>query len=88
MAVLDIVIAIIVGQIKAVRCFIGKLVNADLDKAFVKNEDNIPTITTRSNGSATCLQLAESIARRILCYAKAGNALTRRQRDGVIRIGS
>jgi phosphatidylserine decarboxylase len=36
----------------------------------------------------TCVQVAGLIARRILCYAKAGDALARGQRFGFIRFGS
>jgi len=36
----------------------------------------------------TCVQVAGLIARRILCYVKAGDALARGQRYGFIRFGS
>jgi phosphatidylserine decarboxylase len=36
----------------------------------------------------TCVQVAGLIARRILCYVKAGERLTKGQRFGFIRFGS
>ena len=36
----------------------------------------------------TCVQIAGLIARRILCYVKAGDTLARGQRYGFIRFGS
>jgi phosphatidylserine decarboxylase len=36
----------------------------------------------------TVVQVAGLIARRILCYVKAGDSLTRGQRYGFIRFGS
>jgi phosphatidylserine decarboxylase len=36
----------------------------------------------------TCVQIAGLIARRILCYAKAGDRLRRGDRFGFIRFGS
>ncbi len=36
----------------------------------------------------TCVQIAGLVARRILCYVKAGDTLSRGQRFGFIRFGS
>jgi phosphatidylserine decarboxylase len=36
----------------------------------------------------TCVQVAGLIARRILCYVKAGDRLARGERYGFIRFGS
>ena len=36
----------------------------------------------------TCVQIAGLIARRILCYVKAGDRLARGERFGFIRFGS
>lgn len=76
------------GKIEKVQYFPGKFVNADLDKASVENERNALTITTTSGHVVTCVQVAGLIARRILCYVKAGDALARGQRYGFIRFGS
>jgi phosphatidylserine decarboxylase len=65
----------------------GSFVNADLDKASTENERNALWITTQ-RGDVTCVQIAGLIARRILCYVKEGDVLTRGQRYGFIRFGS
>jgi phosphatidylserine decarboxylase len=66
----------------------GKFVNAALDKASVDNERNALALITPSGAKVTCVQVAGLIARRILCYVKAGDRLTRGQRYGFIRFGS
>lgn len=76
------------GAIQTVQYFPGKFINADLDKASVENERNAMTITASNGQLVTCVQIAGLIARRILCYVKAGDSLTRGQRYGFIRFGS
>lgn len=76
------------GKIETIQYFPGKFVNADLDKASLQNERNALTITTANGQSVTCVQVAGLIARRILCYVKAGDVLARGQRYGFIRFGS
>ncbi|MFJ9453377.1 MULTISPECIES: phosphatidylserine decarboxylase [unclassified Herbaspirillum] len=76
------------GKIETVQYFPGKFVNADLDKASLENERNALAITTANGQSVTCVQVAGLIARRILCYVKAGDVLARGQRYGFIRFGS
>lgn len=76
------------GKIEKVQYFPGKFVNADLDKASTENERNALTITTGGGQVVTCVQVAGLIARRILCYVKAGDTLNRGQRYGFIRFGS
>lgn len=76
------------GKIEKIQYFPGKFVNADLDKASVENERNALTITAANGQTVTCVQVAGLIARRILCYSKQGDQLTRGQRYGFIRFGS
>jgi phosphatidylserine decarboxylase len=76
------------GKIEQVKYFPGKFVNADLDKASTENERNALTITAANGSVVTCVQVAGLVARRILCYVKAGDSLTRGQRYGFIRFGS
>ena len=76
------------GTVKSVQYFPGKFVNADLDKASMENERNAMVIQTTDGQTVTAVQVAGLIARRILCYVKAGDALTRGQRYGFIRFGS
>lgn len=76
------------GQIERVEYFPGKFVNADLDKASVENERNALVIKSDNGETVTCVQVAGLIARRILCYVKAGDTLNKGQRYGFIRFGS
>ena len=76
------------GTIQKVQYFPGKFVNADLDKASAENERNAVVLTTNDGQTVTFVQVAGLIARRILCYIKAGDTLTRGQRYGFIRFGS
>ena len=66
----------------------GTFVNASLDKASSGNERNALHIRTQAGQDVTCVQVAGLVARRILCYVKPGDALTRGQRFGFIRFGS
>jgi len=66
----------------------GSFVNAALDKASDENERNALWLRTAGGDDVTCVQVAGLIARRILCYAKAGEQLVRGQRYGFIRFGS
>jgi phosphatidylserine decarboxylase len=66
----------------------GSFVNADLDKASTENERNALQIRTATGVEVTCVQVAGLIARRILCYVKPGESLSRGQRYGFIRFGS
>lgn len=66
----------------------GSFVNADLDKASTENERNALHLRTAGGVELTCVQVAGLIARRILCYVKPGENLSRGQRYGFIRFGS
>ena len=66
----------------------GKFLNADLDKASTENERNAVLATTASGRKITFVQVAGLVARRILCYTKAGEKLARGERYGFIRFGS
>jgi phosphatidylserine decarboxylase len=76
------------GTIQKVQYFPGKFVNADLDKASTENERNAIVLNSADGQTVTFVQVAGLIARRILCYVKAGDVLTRGQRYGFIRFGS
>ena len=66
----------------------GAFVNAALDKASTDNERNALWLRTAGGADVTCVQVAGLIARRILCYVKAGDKLARGERYGFIRFGS
>jgi phosphatidylserine decarboxylase len=75
------------GTVERVEYSAGSFVNADLDKASTENERN--AMVLRLDGERiTVVQVAGLIARRILCYVKAGDRLARGQRYGFIRFGS
>ncbi|MCL4184864.1 MAG: phosphatidylserine decarboxylase [Burkholderiaceae bacterium] len=76
------------GRVERIEYFPGKFVNADLDKASEHNERNALLIRAGDGALVGCVQVAGLIARRILCYVKAGDALERGQRFGFIRFGS
>jgi phosphatidylserine decarboxylase len=66
----------------------GTFLNASLAKSSLENERAALWIRTTRGGDATVVQVAGLIARRILCYAKAGQQLCRGDRFGFIRFGS
>jgi len=77
------------GTVDKIAYFPGKFVNADLDKASTENERNAVVIRRAADGQVvTLVQVAGLIARRILCYTKVGDNLSRGQRYGFIRFGS
>ena len=76
------------GEVKQVWYHHGSFLNAALDKASAENERNALWLRTRTGHDVTCVQVAGLIARRILCYVKAGSTLVRGQRYGFIRFGS
>jgi phosphatidylserine decarboxylase len=76
------------GLVREVWYHAGRFVNAALPKASLENERNALWIKTADGSDVTCVQVAGLIARRILCYVKAGDTLKRGQRYGFIRFGS
>ncbi len=76
------------GTVQKVEYFAGSFLNAALDKASEQNERNAVLLKTEDGQEITFVQVAGLVARRILCYAKAGDALMRGERYGFIRFGS
>ena len=76
------------GVVMSVQYSAGSFLNAALDKASLENERNALHIATVRGQDVTCVQIAGLVARRILCYVKAGDTLSRGQRYGFIRFGS
>ncbi|HUP97488.1 MAG TPA: phosphatidylserine decarboxylase [Usitatibacter sp.] len=74
--------------VKEVAYAKGLFVNASFDKASSDNERNALVLRMDNGTEISCVQVAGLIARRILCYAKVGDRLTRGQRYGFIRFGS
>jgi len=75
------------GVVESVRYNPGKFHVASVDKASLDNEQTGMVI---ANGKRRILvkQIAGLIARRIVCYAKPGNAIKTGERYGLIRFGS
>jgi phosphatidylserine decarboxylase len=76
------------GEIREAWHYPGKFFNAELAKSSLENERAALWIRTPGGADVTCVQIAGLIARRILCYAKAGQRLARGERYGFIRFGS
>jgi len=76
------------GTVKEIQYSKGLFVNAALDKASSDNERNALILTLDNGVEISCVQVAGLIARRILCYVKTGERLSRGQRYGFIRFGS
>jgi phosphatidylserine decarboxylase len=76
------------GEVSEAWYHAGGFVNAALPKASLENERNALWIKMTDGTDVTCVQVAGLIARRILCYVKAGDKLARGQRYGFIRFGS
>lgn len=66
----------------------GSFLNASLAKSSLENERAATWLRTPSGADVVCVQVAGLIARRILCYAKAGQRYSRGGRFGFIRFGS
>jgi phosphatidylserine decarboxylase len=65
----------------------GKFFNADLDKASADNERNSLVIMTGGTRVAV-VQIAGLVARRIVCFVRAGQSVGVGERFGMIRFGS
>lgn len=76
------------GEVLQVTYTPGKFVNADFDKASSENERNAVIVKMSNGHQITFVQIAGLIARRILCYTRVGEWLTRGERYGFIRFGS
>lgn len=76
------------GTVEMVKYHSGSFLNAALAKASLENERNAVLLKTLQGTEITFVQIAGLVARRILCYTRAGDQLQRGQRYGFIRFGS
>ena len=76
------------GVVEKVEYHSGSFLNAALAKASLENERNAVLLRTDDGTEVTFVQIAGLVARRILCYTRAGDRLARGQRYGFIRFGS
>ncbi len=76
------------GRIERIVYNAGKFLNADLDKASEDNERNAFVITMPNRQRIAAIQIAGLVARRIVPFARQGEAVAAGQRIGMIRFGS
>ncbi|MEP7075530.1 MAG: phosphatidylserine decarboxylase [Acidobacteriota bacterium] len=77
----------IAGTIDKIAYVAGKKMPATSDAASLVNERNSLTIVG-SKMTVVCTQIAGILARRIVCWSKAGDNLEAGQRFGMIKFGS
>ena len=75
------------GRITDIRYRSGKYRAAFKDEASVENERNTLVIQGE-DVTVECAQIAGVVARRIVCWKKAGDRVRRGERFGLIRFGS
>lgn len=78
----------IAGKVVAVFYNAGRFFAANAPKASLENEQNAVVLESPSGKRIVCIQIAGLIARRIVCWIKAGSVLNRGERFGLIRFGS
>jgi phosphatidylserine decarboxylase len=78
----------VAGRIERIVYRAGKFLSADLDKASEDNERNAFVIATTGGQRVAAIQIAGLVARRIVPFAREGEAVGAGQRIGMIRFGS
>jgi phosphatidylserine decarboxylase len=81
----------IAGKITGVCYHSGRFLVASKEEASEANEQNTITVEGRVDGCETQVvfkQIAGLIARRIICYKKAGDQVALGERVGLIKFGS
>ena len=78
----------VAGRIERIVYRAGKFLSADLDKASEDNERNAFVIATPNGQRIAAIQIAGLVARRIVPFAREGEAVGAGQRIGMIRFGS
>jgi len=76
------------GRVVSIDYQQGKFLDARDGRASSENERNGVVLETSSGVRIAFVQIAGLIARRIICYPKVGDVLTRGSRYGLIRFGS
>ncbi len=66
----------------------GRFLVANVEKSSLLNEQNAIILETEDRLKILLIQIAGFVARRIVCYAKAGDTLRRGEIFGLIRFGS
>jgi len=78
----------ITGIIKYFKYHPGKFLVARAPKSSTENERTTVVLEDKSNRQILVRQIAGIVARRIICYAKEGNAVNQNSEMGFIRFGS
>jgi phosphatidylserine decarboxylase len=76
------------GKVLAITYNKGSFFDARDGRASCENECNCVILETKDGVKIAFVQIAGLIARRIICYPKVGDFLTRGARYGLIRFGS
>ncbi|HMK74624.1 MAG TPA: phosphatidylserine decarboxylase family protein [Thermodesulfobacteriota bacterium] len=76
------------GTILAKNYIPGRFLMANVEKSSLLNEQNAMVLETEDRYKILLVQIAGFVARRIVCYAKAGDTLRKGQIFGLIRFGS
>jgi phosphatidylserine decarboxylase len=75
------------GTVSLIKHSPGKFLVAHKDAASIENENTVMVLEGK-DGKILVRQVAGLIARRIVCRVKAGDALSRGERYGMIKFGS
>jgi len=78
----------VAGRIERIVYRAGTFISADLDKASEDNERNAFVIAAGRGVRIAVIQIAGLVARRIVSFAREGEAVGAGQRIGMIRFGS
>ena len=76
------------GKVLERSYFPGRFLVASVEKSSLLNEQNAVILETEDRFKILLIQIAGFVARRIVCYAKAGDLLRKGQIFGLIRFGS
>jgi len=76
------------GRVAAVNHEPGRFYSANTDRGGLENEFCAVTVNTTSEVRYAVVQVAGLIARRIVCWVKKGDAVSKGHRFGLIRFGS
>jgi len=76
------------GVVEEIKYQRGKFLAAYKDDASMGNEQNILRFIDDEGRKLSVVQVAGVVARRIVCWVKAGDALGRGERFGLIMFGS
>lgn len=76
------------GVIEDIAYQPGRFLAANRPEATLRNEQNALMIRTIGGAKVLCVQVAGLLARRIVCWASAGESVSCGERFGLIRFGS